>query len=194
MATSWINRYVDPENVNSGNELQNGDNILADHVNTALENGFYIKGLVDQHTTDITGLNGRITTLELKKLYTHNITISTNNATASGGTPTGWTFDSLVVRFQIISLANYNLITQQRVTTRVISNSYFVANGFISFVDSDTGTKYLAGNIVSAKFNTSGNLVVQATMNVLSSNVVTSLVVEYTSSNYTINDSYKEIS
>lgn len=194
MATSWRNRYVEPENINNGNELQNGDDILAEHVNTALENGFYIKGLVDQHTTDITGLNGRITTLELKKLYTHNISISTNNATASGGTPTGWTFDSLFVEFQVISLANYNLITKQRVTTRVVSNSYFVANGLISFVDSDTGTKFLTATIVGAKFDTSGNLIVQATMNVLSSNVVTSLVVEYTSSNYTINDSYKEIS
>lgn len=194
MATSWINRYVDPENVNSGNELQNGDNILAEHVNTSLENGFYIKGLVDQHTADIAGLNGRITTLELKKNYTHNISISTNDATASGGTPTGWTFDSLIVRFQIISLANYNLITKQRITSRVVSNNYFVANGLISFVDSDTGTKFLTATIVGAKFNASGNLIVQATMNVLSSNVVTSLVVEYTSSNYTINDSYKEIS
>lgn len=194
MATQWQDRYVYPTNVNNGNELQNGDDILADHVNIALENGFYIRGLVDQHTIDIAGLNGRITTLELKKLYTHNISISTNNATATSGTPTGWSFDSLVVNFQIISLANYRLITQQRVTSRVVSNSYFIANGFISFVDSDTGTKYLAGNIVSAKFNTSGDLVVRAILNVLSSNVVTSLVVEYISSNYTINDNYIEMS
>lgn len=193
MATQWRDQYTDLSNVNSGNELQNGDDVLAEHVNVALENGAYAKKITDQLTTLYSNVDGRVTTLELKKIYTHNITISTSNATASGGSPTGWTFDSLVVRFQIISTANYNLITKQRVTTRVVSNSYFVANGFISFVDSDTGTKYLAGNIVSAKFNTSGNLIVQATLNVLSSNVVTSLVVEYTSSNYTIKDNYMEI-
>lgn len=193
MATQWRDQYTDLSNVNSGNELQNGDDVLAEHVNVALENGAYAKKITDQLTTLYSNVDGRVTTLELKKIYTHNITISTSNATASGGTPTGWTFDSLVVRFQIISTANYNLITKQRVTTRVVSNSYFVANGFISFIDSNTGTKYLAGNIVSAKFNTSGDLIVQATLNVLSSNVVTSLVVEYTSSNYTINDNYMEI-
>lgn len=47
MPTQWQDQYTDLSNVNSGNELQNGDDILAEHVNVALENGAYAKKLAD---------------------------------------------------------------------------------------------------------------------------------------------------
>lgn len=43
MPTQWQDQYTDLSNVNNGNELQNGDDILAEHVNVALENGEYLK-------------------------------------------------------------------------------------------------------------------------------------------------------
>lgn len=48
MPTSWRNVYTDLSNVNSGNELENGDDILAQHINVALENGAYVKEKVDE--------------------------------------------------------------------------------------------------------------------------------------------------
>ena len=46
MPTQWQDQYTDLSNVNNGNELQNGDDILAEHINVALENSAYIKNEV----------------------------------------------------------------------------------------------------------------------------------------------------
>lgn len=48
MPTQWQDQYTDLSNVNNGNELQNGDDILAQHVNVALENSAFIKRRYDE--------------------------------------------------------------------------------------------------------------------------------------------------
>ena len=39
MATAWKDSFTPLANINNGNELQNGDDVLAEHINTAIENG-----------------------------------------------------------------------------------------------------------------------------------------------------------
>ena len=64
MPTQWQNRYTELSNVNSGNELQNGDDVLAQHVNVALENGAYVKGIADTNANNISTLQGNVSTLQ----------------------------------------------------------------------------------------------------------------------------------
>ena len=64
MPTQWQDQYTDLSNVNNGNELQNGDGILAEHVNVALENGAYAKKKADTNASDISNLGTRTTNVE----------------------------------------------------------------------------------------------------------------------------------
>ena len=64
MPTQWQDQYTDLSNVNNGNELQNGDDILAQHVNVALENGAYAKKKADTNASDISNLGTRTTNVE----------------------------------------------------------------------------------------------------------------------------------
>ena len=64
MPTQWQDQYTDLSNVNNGNELQNGDDILAEHVNVALENGAYAKKKADTNASDISNLETRTTNIE----------------------------------------------------------------------------------------------------------------------------------
>lgn len=73
MATAWQDQFTELSNINDGNELQNGDDILAEHINTALENGAYVKGLTDE-------LDERVTTLEGKRV-TGSFTYSSSSST-----------------------------------------------------------------------------------------------------------------
>lgn len=43
MATAWQDRFTPLANINNGNEIQNGDDILAEHIDAAIENGAYAK-------------------------------------------------------------------------------------------------------------------------------------------------------
>ena len=47
MATAWQDRYIPLSNINNGNEFENGDDILAEHVNAAIENAAYAKKTAD---------------------------------------------------------------------------------------------------------------------------------------------------
>lgn len=47
MATAFNKNYTELSNVNSGNQLQNGDDILGDHVNAALQNTAHFKELTN---------------------------------------------------------------------------------------------------------------------------------------------------
>ena len=64
MPTQWQNRYTELSNVNSGNELQNGDDVLANHVNVALENGAYVKGIADTNATNIGNLQNDVSNIQ----------------------------------------------------------------------------------------------------------------------------------
>lgn len=50
MPTQWQDRYTDLSNINNGNEFENGDDVLAEHLNAALENVAYLKKIVDLGT------------------------------------------------------------------------------------------------------------------------------------------------
>lgn len=47
MATAFNKNYTELSNVNSGNQLQNGDDILGNHVNVALQNTAHFKELTN---------------------------------------------------------------------------------------------------------------------------------------------------
>ena len=47
MPTSFNNNYTELSAINGGNQLQNGDSILAEHVNDALQNTAHFKELTD---------------------------------------------------------------------------------------------------------------------------------------------------
>lgn len=47
MATAFNKNYTELSNVNSGNQLQNGDDILGEHVNAALQNTAHFKELTN---------------------------------------------------------------------------------------------------------------------------------------------------
>lgn len=67
MPRQWQNQYTDLSNVNNGNELQNGDDILAEHVNVALENGAYVKGIADTNASDIVIIKQRLDDLGFRQ-------------------------------------------------------------------------------------------------------------------------------
>ena len=50
MPTQWQDRYTDLSNINNGNEFEDGDDVLAEHLNAALENVAYLKKIVDLGT------------------------------------------------------------------------------------------------------------------------------------------------
>lgn len=64
MPTQWQDQYTDLSNVNSGNELQNGDDVLAQHINVALENGAYAKKKADTNAGAISTLQGNVSTIQ----------------------------------------------------------------------------------------------------------------------------------
>lgn len=47
MPTQWQDRYTALSNINNGYEFENGDDILAEHVNVAIENAAYAKKVAD---------------------------------------------------------------------------------------------------------------------------------------------------
>ena len=83
MPTQWQDQYTDLSNVNNGNELQNGDDILAQHVNVALENSAYIKRKQDQMGLyrHILELSGTKTVSNVAITYGFYYTLYTNNNT-----------------------------------------------------------------------------------------------------------------
>lgn len=90
MAIAWQDRFTPLANVNNGNELENGDTATGEHITIALENGAYAKKKTDENASEIssvknrtTNLEGRtsiletkVTTLEGKHLYRHDVTIN----------------------------------------------------------------------------------------------------------------------
>ena len=100
MATAWQDRFTPLANINNGNEIQNGDDILSEHINAAIENGAYAKKVTDQLTTLYTNLDGRVVTLENKKFYTHNIKITCTSASQA---LTNWNFVRFDAYFTIVS-------------------------------------------------------------------------------------------
>ena len=121
MPTQWQDQYTDLSNVNNGNELQNGDDILAEHVNVALENSAYVKREVD-----------------CMKLYEHRIIISGNNLTLKSNY--GSTTESVTNNFicEIILLTNSNTqlttlsaLYSQALTSGIASKSEYNQGGFV---------------------------------------------------------------
>ena len=110
MPTQWQDQYTDLSNVNNGNELQNGDDILAEHVNVALENGAYVKREVD-----------------CMKLYEHRIKISGSDLTLKSNY--GQTTESVTNNFicEIILLTNSNtqLTTLQQLYTQSLKSGIY---------------------------------------------------------------------
>lgn len=47
MPTQWRDRYTPLSNINNGYEFENGDDILAEHINAAIENAAYAKKVAD---------------------------------------------------------------------------------------------------------------------------------------------------
>lgn len=121
MPTQWQDQYTDLSNVNNGNELQNGDDILAEHVNVALENGAYVKREVD-----------------CMKLYEHRIKISGNNLTLKSNY--GSTTESVTNNFicEIILLTNsdtqlttLSALYSQALTSSIANKSEYNLGGFV---------------------------------------------------------------
>lgn len=115
MSRQWQDQYTDLSNVNNGNELQNGDDILAEHVNVALENGAYVKREVD-----------------CMKLYEHRIKISGNNLTIKSNY--GGRTESVTNNFtcEIILLTNSNtqLTTLQQLYTQSLKSGIYSQNEY----------------------------------------------------------------
>lgn len=86
MATQWQDRYTELANINNGNEIQNGDSILGEHITYALENIQWLKERCALQT-DIANL-----TTELNKrriaYATINIATSRPDPQHSGSTQT----------------------------------------------------------------------------------------------------------
>lgn len=115
MPTQWQDRYTDLSNINNGNEIQNGDDILAEHINAAIENGAYVKREVD-----------------CMKLYEHRIKISGNNLTIKSNY--GGTTESVTNNFtcEIILLTNDNtqLTTLSALYSQSLRSSIYSQNEY----------------------------------------------------------------
>lgn len=75
MATAFNKNYTELANVNSGNQLQNGDNILGDHVNVALQNTAHFKELTNNAVIRSASLSNNTIHLVLaSKTNTGNVT------------------------------------------------------------------------------------------------------------------------
>lgn len=108
MATAWQDRFTPLENINNGNELQNGDDILAAPINAAIENSAYAKKLADS-----------------KILYEHNISIVGTASTIYG---VGFPDETVNNRFEIYFkfLNKYN--TQLNSVSNLINNQYGIGS------------------------------------------------------------------
>ena len=195
MATQWQNRYVELSNVNSGNELQNGDDILAEHMNVALENGAYAKGRTDTLENDLTNLTTRVTSLEGKKLYFHNITMTGTNLSAIGGVPSGWNYYSFQIKFQIISPSNLDFNIFTRVRSRCVLGVDLTATGYILLVDNPVNPTAGIEGIVTSMSISGLVVTVKGIMYSLNSqNKVISMELACSSQSLTVTDDKKELS
>lgn len=78
MATAFNKNYTELSNVNNGNQLQNGDDILGDHVNVALQNTAHFKDLTNNTVIRSASLSNNTIHLVLaSKTNTENV-ITTN--------------------------------------------------------------------------------------------------------------------
>ena len=179
MATAWKDSFTPLANINNGNELQNGDGILAEHINTAIENGAYAKKVTDQLTTLYTGLNERVVTLENKKFYTHNITISCTSASSSQSL-TNWTFVRFDAYFTIVSPSSSSFGNNySRVYNNVSKNVELQASGYVTLKDSSTGKIYTAAIITSIRFTSNRIIITGFLFDTASNNKVVALEVSY---------------
>lgn len=110
MPTQWQDQYTDLSNVNNGNELQNGDDILAEHVNVALENSAYVKREVD-----------------CMKLYEHRIKISGSDLTLKSniGQITESVTNSFVCEIILLTNSNTQLTTLQQLYTQSFKSGIY---------------------------------------------------------------------
>lgn len=179
MATAWQDRFIPLANINNGNELQDGDDILAEHINAAIENGAYAKKVTDQLTTLYTGLDGRVVTLENKKFYTHNILITCTSASSSQ-TLADWTFVRFDARFTIVSPSSLSFSNDySRIYSRVSINVELPASGYVTLRDSSTGSTYTAAIITSIRFTSNKITVTGFLFDTDSNNKVVALDVSY---------------
>lgn len=196
MATAWQDRFIPLANINNGNELQNGDDILAEHINAAIENGAYAKKVTDQLTTQYSNMDDRVTTLENKKFYTHNIAIACTSASSSQ-TLTNWTFVRFDAQFTIVSPSSLSFSNDySRVFSNVPTNVNLQASGYVTLVDTSTGTIYTTAIITSIRFQPSRIIIAGFLFDTNSSNKVVALAVSYNTnvtnigSTTTITDNY----
>lgn len=78
MATAFNKNYTELANVNSGNQLQNGDNILGEHVNVALQNTAHFKDLTNNTVIRSASITNNILTLVLATKTNTGNTTTTN--------------------------------------------------------------------------------------------------------------------
>ena len=179
MATAWKDSFTPLANINNGNELQNGDDVLAEHINTAIENGAYAKKVTDQLTTLYTNLDGRVVTLENKKFYTHNITISCTSASSSQPL-TNWTFVRFDAYFTIVSPSSSSFGNNySRVYNNVSKNVELQASGYVTLKDSSTGKIYTAAIITSIRFTSDRITITGFLFDTASNNKVVAMDVSY---------------
>lgn len=161
MATAWKDSFTPLANINNGNELQNGDDILVAPINAAIENSAYAKKKTDELNDDLSAVDTRVTTLEGKNLYTHNITI-TATTSSSVKLPTGWTFGSFAVKFQFVSTSSTTLDTKPQLRPKVLLNTELLASGYIQLVD--TNSDYTASIITNVKFTGTSSTITNVTV------------------------------
>lgn len=179
MATAWKDSFTPLANINNGNELQNGDDVLAEHINTAIENGAYAKKVTDQLTTLYTNLDGRVVTLENKKFYTHNITISCTSASSSQSL-TNWNFVRFDAYFTIVSPSSSSFGNNySRVYNNVSKNVELQASGYVTLKDSSTGKIYTAAIITSIRFTSDRITITGFLFDTASNNKVVAMDVSY---------------
>lgn len=78
MATAFNKNYTELTNVNSGNQLQNGDDILGEHVNVALQNTAHFKDLTNNTVIRSASILNNILTLVLATKTNTGNTTTTN--------------------------------------------------------------------------------------------------------------------
>ena len=179
MATAWKDSFTPLANINNGNELQNGDDVLAEHINTAIENGAYAKKVTDQLTTLYTNLDKRVVTLENKKFYTHNITISCTSASSSQPL-TNWNFVRFDAYFTIVSPSSSSFGNNySRVYNNVSKNVELQASGYITLKDTSTGKIYTAAIITSIRFTSDRITITGFLFDTASNNKVVAMDVSY---------------
>lgn len=119
MPTSFNNNYTELSAINGGNQLQNGDSILAEHVNGALQNTAHFKELTDNKVVRRAYIQNNKLYLELAtKNNTSNVSVvafevtnETLNAVAKNvSLLSGWTStisnSGTTISFQITGSVN----------------------------------------------------------------------------------------